>query len=394
MFYLLLENQIQLLIIIIFSSYIYLSNLALKQPLSFIKHFGTAFFTPIVLCVMSFLTLNTEYASSFLFFAEFILLTALLLILLLEKGGDFFLLVFILLYALPLGIVVLNFNFDSFSRSSIFDLIISLYLGVIVIIILSCMFLKRYTRILLYVGLFLLSTSLLIVKLTSAGNAITLALLLKVIAYVLFSYFFYLSTYCQLEKTSLSKTAQLDRINQSLQQEVTRRVEQIERSNRMLVEKNKIDDLTGVYTKKATLDFVDNTISRKPDSELSILLIDIDNFKQINDAHGHIAGDNCLRKMVSIAKNSIRSEDILGRFGGDEFIIIMYETSPVKAYLVAERFRKKVESTSDPYFTVSIGVASYPTDAENTKDLVIAVDKALYMSKEGGRNKVSYLGQM
>jgi two-component system cell cycle response regulator len=123
-------------------------------------------------------------------------------------------------------------------------------------------------------------------------------------------------------------------------------------------------------------------------------LIDIDNFKQINDAHGHIAGDNCLRKMVSIAKNSIRSEDILGRFGGDEFIIIMYETSPVKAYLVAERFRKKVESTSDPYFTVSIGVASYPTDAENTKDLVIAVDKALYMSKEGGRNKVSYLGQM
>lgn len=123
-------------------------------------------------------------------------------------------------------------------------------------------------------------------------------------------------------------------------------------------------------------------------------MIDIDNFKQINDAHGHIAGDNCLRKMVSIAKNSIRSEDILGRFGGDEFIIIMYETSPVKAYLVAERFRKKVESTSDPYFTVSIGVASYPTDAENTKDLVIAVDKALYMSKEGGRNKVSYLGQM
>ena len=60
----------------------------------------------------------------------------------------------------------------------------------------------------------------------------------------------------------------------------------------MLVEKNKIDDLTGVYTKKATLDFVDNTISRKPDSELSILLIDIDNSKQINDAHGHIAGDN------------------------------------------------------------------------------------------------------
>jgi hypothetical protein len=87
MFYLSLENQIHLLIIIAFSSYIYFSTFAIKPSLSFIKHFGTAFFTPLILSVMSFLSLNKEYASSYLFFAEFILITSLLFILLVEKSG-------------------------------------------------------------------------------------------------------------------------------------------------------------------------------------------------------------------------------------------------------------------------------------------------------------------
>jgi diguanylate cyclase (GGDEF)-like protein len=342
---------------------------------------------------MSFLSLNKEYASSYLFFSEFILITALLFILLVEKSGDFSLFVFFLLYALPLGVVLLNLNFDSINRSSIFDLILSLYLGIIVIIILSCIFLKRYRRINLYLGLFLISVSLLIVQVTPGSNALTLALLLKALGYILFSYFFYRLTYLQLEKDNYSKTSQLNRINQSLQQEVTRRVEEIERSNRKLAEKNKIDDLTGAYNKKTTLDYVDSAISKKPGMEFSILLIDIDNFKQINDTYGHITGDKCLKNLVSIARNSIRNEDILGRFGGDEFIIIMHETNPVQAYLVAERFRKKVESATDPHYTISIGIASYPSDAGNAKDLVKAVDKALYISKEDGRNKVSLSGR-
>ncbi|MDD4295560.1 MAG: GGDEF domain-containing protein [Ruminiclostridium sp.] len=393
MFYLNLENQIHLLIIIVFSSYIYFSTFALKQPLSFAKYFGTAFFTPLILCFMSFLSLNKEHASSYLFFSEFILITALLFILLVEKSGDFSLFVFFLLYALPLGVVLLNLNFNSFNRSSIFDLILSLYLGIIVIIILSCIFLKRYRRINLYLGLFLVSVSLLIVQVTSGSNALTLALLLKALGYILFSYFLYRLTYLQLENDNYSKTSQLNRINQSLQQEVTRRVEEIERSNRILAEKNKIDGLTGAYNKKATLDYIDNSISKKTNKEFSILLLDVDNFKQINDTYGHITGDKCLKNLVSIARNSIRGEDILGRFGGDEFIIIMHETNPVQAYLVAERFRKKVESATDPHYTISIGIASYPSDAGNAKDLIKVVDKALYISKEEGRNKVSLSGQ-
>jgi len=392
MFYLNLENQIHLLIIIVFSSYIYLSTFSLKPSLSFIKYFGTAFFTPLILCLMSFLSLNTEHASSYLFFAEFVLITSLLFILLVEKSGDFSLIVFFLLYAFPLGVVILNFNFDSFNRSPVYDLIVSLYLGIIVIIVLSCVFLKRYKRIYVYTGLFLISSSLLVIHLTKS-NAAFAALILKFLGYIFFSYFFYRSTYFQLEKAYDRKSARLNRINQSLQQEVARRVEVIERSNRKLVEKNKIDELTGIYTKRTALNFIDNAISKKPDKELSILLLDVDNFKQINDTHGHLTGDKCLKDLVNIAKNTIRSDDILGRFGGDEFIIIMYETSPVKAYLVAERFRKKVESTEDPHYTISIGIASFPLDANNVSDLIKAADKALYMSKENGRNKVSYNNQ-
>jgi diguanylate cyclase (GGDEF)-like protein len=291
-----------------------------------------------------------------------------------------------------LGVVILNLNFDSFNRSPVFDLVLSLYLGIIVIIILSCIFLKRYRRIYLYLGLFLISSSLLVVHLTKNSNAF-IAPALKISGYIFFSYFFYRSTYFQLEKSNDIKTAQLNRINQSLQQEVARRVEAIERSNRRLIEKNKIDELTGVYTKKTILGFIDDTIRKKPDKELSILMFDIDNFKQINDTHGHLTGDKCLKNLVSIARNTIRSDDVLGRFGGDEFLIIMHETNKVKAYLAAERFRKKVETTNDPHYTVSIGVASYPSDAENVGELIKAADKALFMSKENGRNKVSYHGQ-
>ena len=120
MFYLGLENQIHLFIIIVFSSYIYLSSFSIRQPSAFIKHFGTAFFIPLVLCLMSFLSLNREHASSYLFFAEFILISALLLILLVQKNGDFTYVIFFLLYALPVCIGILNLNFDSIGRSAVF----------------------------------------------------------------------------------------------------------------------------------------------------------------------------------------------------------------------------------------------------------------------------------
>jgi diguanylate cyclase (GGDEF)-like protein len=394
MFYLGLENQIHLMIVVVFSSYIYLSSFSIKQPSAAIKHFGTAFFIPLVLCVMSFLSLNREHASSYLFFAEFILVSALLLILLVQRNGDFTYVIFFLLYAMPVCIGILNLNFDSFSRSSVFSLVIGIYVGFSAILIIFCMILKRKDRLPMHWGILAVCASLLAARLNSGEAAMTLALIVKTIGYIIFSWFFYHSTIYQLQQDHAKSATQLERINENVQREVNRRVEEIEKSNQKLLEIAKTDSLTGAYTKKAILDMMDTLINKQPDAVFSVLMFDIDNFKTINDNHGHITGDRCIKNLMSIARNSFRGDDILGRFGGDEFVILLPGTSPVKAYLVAERFRKNVEQTKDPHFTVSIGVASYPLDGRNAKGLVGSADKALYVSKEKGRNIVSHTGQI
>lgn len=393
MFYLGLENQIHMLVVVIFSSYIYLSSFSVKPLSSFIKHFGTAFFIPLVLCIMSFLSLNMEHASSYLFFAEFILVTALLLILLLEKSGDFTYFIFFLLYALPICIVILNLNFDSLSRSSIFGLVIALYIGIVAIVIISCVLLKRTGRLWMYWGILTVCASLAVNRWNHWEAAPTVSLLLKAFGYFLFVGFFYRSTIKQLQEEHTKNRDQLEKINESVQREVIRRVGEIERSNRKLAEISKTDSLTGAFTKKAIMDIIDSQIIKKPDDIFSILMFDIDNFKFINDTHGHITGDKCIKNMMTIAKSSFRENDLLGRYGGDEFIVLLPGTNPVKAYLVADRFRKNVEQTNDPHYTVSIGVASYPLDGKNPRQLINAADKALYTSKTKGKNIVSHTGQ-
>ncbi len=394
MFYLGLENQIHLFIVVIFSSYIYLSSFSIKQLSASIKHFATAFFIPLVLCLMSFLSLNREHASFYLFFAEFILISALLLILLVQRNGDFTYVIFFLLYAMPVCIGILNLNFESIGRSAVFNAVIGFYLGISAILIISCLISKRKDRLQLHWGILAVCASLLITRLNFGETAATVALILKAIGYILFSLFLYRSTIYQLQQEHTKNASQLERLNENVQREVNRRVEEIERSNKKLVEIAKTDSLTGAYTKKAVLDMIDSMITKQPDTVFSVLMFDIDNFKTVNDTHGHITGDKCIKNLVSIARNSFRGDDIVGRFGGDEFVILLPGTSPVKAYLVAERFRKNVEQTKDPNFTVSIGVASFPLDGKNSKGLISSADKALYISKEKGRNIVSHTGQI
>ncbi len=393
MFYLGLENQINLLVILIFSSYIYLSSLGLKQDTAFTKHIGTAFFIPSILCILSFLSLNAELSSSYIFFAEFILITALLFILLVEKNSDFTNIVFLLLYVLPLGIIILNLNFNSLNRSPVFGFILTFYIGVMFLTIMISLFIKKYSRMTLYSGILMICASLVPAYINLKGIAIPAVLVLKTIGYIQLLIFFNRSTIRKLEEAHSRNTARLDRINQSLQREVNRRVEEIERSNRKLVEISKTDSLTGIYTKKAILDIMDSMIQKNPEREFSILMFDIDNFKNINDTQGHIVGDKCIKNLVSITRSSLRGDDKLGRYGGDEFIIILPETSPVKAYLAAERFRKNIEKTNNPNITISVGVASYPLDASGSRALINAADKALYHSKERGRNTVTHTSQ-
>lgn len=128
---------------------------------------------------------------------------------------------------------------------------------------------------------------------------------------------------------------------------------------------------------------------------LSLFMLDIDFFKAINDSHGHKAGDAVLKKLAEICLRTLREVDVIGRLGGEEFAILLPETSQEEAIDVAERLRLNM---SEAYvamenglliqFTVSIGVTSYAAKDENLDALLHKADTALYQAKRSGRNKV------
>lgn len=135
--------------------------------------------------------------------------------------------------------------------------------------------------------------------------------------------------------------------------------------------------------------------SGKKDENLSILMMDIDFFKQINDTYGHAAGDTVLEEIAGIIKSCTRKSDTAARYGGEEFVLMLSNTPYKTAMNVAERIRKQVESKVVVYdnnelkVTISIGISSYNFDLESAKSLVDRADKALYESKQNGRNRIT-----
>ncbi|MDQ6653606.1 MAG: sensor domain-containing diguanylate cyclase [Acidobacteriota bacterium] len=154
------------------------------------------------------------------------------------------------------------------------------------------------------------------------------------------------------------------------------------------------DGLTGCYNRRSFEKQLERdlhlaTRMRQP---LSLIMLDLDNFKHINDQAGHEAGDLALCMLADNLHAELRAVDTAARFGGDEFVIILPQASTEGAMLVAERLRKRIEETEVPGFgqvTGSFGVATFPTHASSRDTLVVAADRALYHSKEAGRNRVS-----
>lgn len=151
------------------------------------------------------------------------------------------------------------------------------------------------------------------------------------------------------------------------------------------------DKMTGVYNKDKIVSQIRDTIKDKRVKNFSIIMFDIDNFKRINDNLGHLIGDEAIINIARIGEKAIRGQDSIGRYGGDEFIILLPNLNAIDAKVIAERLRKKIESDSQPHFTISLGVASYPDDGQSFKELLEAADQALYKSKERGKNRVSHL---
>jgi diguanylate cyclase (GGDEF)-like protein len=157
------------------------------------------------------------------------------------------------------------------------------------------------------------------------------------------------------------------------------------------------DSLTGVYNKRYFYERLTEEIHRSERYSFifSIAIFDIDDFKLFNDTEGHLAGDMVLKDIANIAHKSLRSNDIISRFGGEEFTILMPQTDKEEAFIVAERIRNNIkefltrtwEKFPQPSITVSIGVSSFPEDGKDSDSLINNADLALYKAKAEGKNK-------
>lgn len=161
------------------------------------------------------------------------------------------------------------------------------------------------------------------------------------------------------------------------------------------------DALTRVYNRHTFDDRLVYELKRRQryGHELSLLMVDLDHFKDVNDTYGHKAGDMVLREMGNILRKALRSTDLAARYGGEEFVVLLPHTSDADAHMLAERIRSRVEDTifafEDRKFsiTASIGVASVePGCLTREEDLLLKADKALYDAKNNGRNMVVVSG--
>ncbi len=157
-----------------------------------------------------------------------------------------------------------------------------------------------------------------------------------------------------------------------------------------------VDGLTQVYNKRYFMENLERELSRaqRYGRDLSLLIFDIDHFKNVNDTYGHLAGDHVLKQMAELVKNNTRREDFMARYGGEEFAVILPEIDHDRAMVMGEKVRKLVEAevfvfekTSMPT-TVSIGVATVDDSISEATEMIKLADTNLYEAKRAGRNRV------
>lgn len=157
-----------------------------------------------------------------------------------------------------------------------------------------------------------------------------------------------------------------------------------------------VDPLTGLYNRRHLDCNLDREFLRakRYGSELSLAVIDIDFFKKINDTYGHLCGDYILKETAYLILDSFRKTDLVFRYGGEEFVVLLTETSLESAQIPLERLRKNIENypfkfkNQDIKLTISIGAAGISSQIVSSGDLLDSADMALYRAKEGGRNRI------
>ncbi|MFO7814456.1 MAG: diguanylate cyclase [Halanaerobiales bacterium] len=158
----------------------------------------------------------------------------------------------------------------------------------------------------------------------------------------------------------------------------------------------KKDDLTGISNRNHFMGFLDKmfTMSKRHSNPLSLLMTDLDNFKDINDTYGHHIGDECLREVASVLAENSRNEDLAARVGGDEFMVLLPETDLQEAKHIAARIKKSVKTMEfkglDSIVTISIGIAEVRED-DDLESFLKRADDSLYQAKDNGRNRIEWM---
>lgn len=201
---------------------------------------------------------------------------------------------------------------------------------------------------------------------------------------------------------SFDNVTEVHRVNEELRQtlvELEASREQIRQQNMELHQLASRDPLTGCLNRRAFFEMLEGLFinSRKQAKNLCCIMCDIDHFKRFNDRYGHAVGDEVIRALVRTLQAGLRQHDLLCRYGGEEFCIILPETTVAQAAEIAARLRSEVElhagssvrTTEGLQITSSFGLAGLAADMRDPAELIDRADSALYQSKEGGRNRVT-----
>ena len=158
------------------------------------------------------------------------------------------------------------------------------------------------------------------------------------------------------------------------------------------------DKLTGLFNRPYFDEAYSQQISlaKRYNNDFAVLFLDIDNFKEINDTYGHLAGDETRRQVAEVINTQKRDSDVAARYGGEEFVLLLTQTDNVSGFIFAERIRKAIENLKVYYddqcikITISGGIASFPFNSKKPEELLQMADNAVYLSKGAGKNRISH----